>query len=98
MLENGGTEERSLCSNKRSDRHMICCREEESDKRWNNKVNLPGTKSCNGALMIWSVGIVMQPLVQRRRYRHCKNRKLRCEEPDDKKRQERGRLVSSVHR
>jgi hypothetical protein len=97
MFENGGTEERSLCLSKGSDPHMTHCTEEESDKRWNDKVNLPGTKSCNGALMLLLVGIVMQPLVQRRAYRHCKNSDLRCEEPSDKKRQERGRLVSSVH-
>ena len=97
MFENGGTEERSLYLNKCSDRRMTRCREEESDKRRNDRVNLPGTKSCNGALMILLVGIVMQPLVQRRAYCHCKNSKLRCDEPSDKKRQEGGRVVSSVH-
>jgi hypothetical protein len=97
VFENGSTKGRSLDSIKRSDCHVTRCRKEESDKRWNNKVNLPGIESYNGALMIWLVGIVMQPLVQGRGYRHCKNSKLRCEEPNDKKCQERGRLVSSVH-
>jgi hypothetical protein len=96
MFENGGTEERSLLS-KGSDRRMTRRRDEESDKRRNDRVNLPGTKSCNGALMILLAGIVMQPLVQRRAYCHCKNSKLGCDEPSDKKRQERGRVVSSVH-
>jgi hypothetical protein len=76
---------------------MTRCRDEESENPRNDKVNLPGTKSRNNALMILLVGIVMQPLVQRWAYRHCKNSKLRCEEPSDKKRQEGGRLVSSVH-
>jgi hypothetical protein len=47
--------------------------------------------------MIRLVGIVVQPHVQRRANRHCKDRKLRCEKADDEKRQKRSRLVSSVH-
>jgi hypothetical protein len=38
---------------------MTCRRKEESDVRRNKSVNLPGMESCNGALMIWLVGIVM---------------------------------------
>ena len=63
MFENGRTKGRSLCSNKRSDCHLTRCRKEESDECWNKNVNLPGIESCNGALMILLVGIVMQPLV-----------------------------------
>jgi hypothetical protein len=93
VFENGSTKGRSLDSIKRSDCHVTRCRKEESDKRWNNKVNLPGIESYNGALMIGLVGIVVQPHVQGRGYRHCKNSKL----PNDKKCQECCRLVSSVH-
>ena len=59
MFENGGTRGRLLYSNKRSDCPMTCRRKEESDVRWNKSVNLPGIESCNGALMIRLVGIVM---------------------------------------
>jgi hypothetical protein len=38
---------------------MTCRGKEESDVRWNKSVNLPGIESCNGALMIRLVGIVM---------------------------------------
>jgi hypothetical protein len=70
---------------------------EEGHHGYDENVKLPSNYSRNRALMIRLVGIVVQPHVQRRANRHCKDRKLRCEKADDKKRQERSRLVSSVH-
>ena len=61
-------------------------------------VKLPSSYSRNRALMISLVDIVVQPHVQRRANRHCKHRKMRCEKADDRKCQERRRLVSSMHR
>ena len=83
------------------DKHARCdkshSKREEGHHGCDESVKLPSNNSRNRALMIGLVGIVVQPHVQGRGYRHCKNSKLRCEEPNDKKCQERGRLVSSVH-
>ena len=97
MFEDVRAEERPRNSDKRPRRDESHSRREEGHHGYDENVKLPSNYSRNRALMIRLVGIVVQPHVQRRANRHCKDRKLRCEKADDEKRQERSRLVSSVH-
>jgi len=98
VFEDVRAEERPWNSDKRPRCDESHSKREEGHHGCDENVKLPSNYSRNRALMIRLVGIVVQPLVQGRANRHCKDRKLRCEKADAEKRQERSRLVSSVHR
>ena len=98
MFEDVRAEKRPRNSDKRPRCDESHSKREEGHHGGDENIKLPSNYSRNRALMIRPVGIVVQPRVQRRANSHCKDRKLRCEKADDKKRQERSRLVSSVHR
>ncbi len=95
MLENRRPKEALPYANQRSDWHSTCDEKEENDNRWNHSVNVTGRDNRDNTLMIWLVSIVMQPLVQRREYRHGKNREQRSQEDRDKQPQEHGWLFFS---
>ena len=98
MFEDVSAKERPWNSDKRARYDESHSKREEGHHRCDEIVKLPSNYSRNRTLMIRLVGIVVQPHVQRRANRHCKDRKMRCEKADDKKCQERRRLVSSMHR
>jgi hypothetical protein len=97
VFEDVRAEKRSWNSDKRPRCDESHSKGEEGHHGCHEKVKLPSNYSRNRALMVRLAGIVVQPHVQRRASRHCKDRKLRCEKADDEKRQEGSRLVSSVH-
>jgi hypothetical protein len=97
MFENGRPADGSLSANERSGLGSTRYQKKECDDRWKHPINLTGADNGHDTLMIWMVGVLMQPFVQRRRYRHDHNRKQRGKNRVNKNLQERRSLVFSPH-